>query len=87
MQCKIASLCIQKYIFFPTEKNVRDKVWRLGGERLKNWTSFGQILGSQASSGAKDSSFTPNHYMFRALGEVMSSATVICVQSVSQAYL
>ena len=54
-------------------------------EKFKSLASSGQILDSPAPSRAKASSFTPDYYMLRALGEVVSSAAVTHAQSMSRA--
>ena len=46
--------------------------------------SSDQILDSPSSSKAKANSSTLDYYMYKASGEVVSSATMTCVQSVSQ---
>jgi hypothetical protein len=54
-------------------------------DRFKNLTSSGQILDLLSSSEAKASISTLDYYMFGASGEVVSSAAVTRVQSVSRA--
>ena len=65
------------------EKAIEIKIRALE-EMFKNLASSGQILDSPSSSGAQASSSTPDYYMFRASGEVVSSAAVTRVQAVSQ---
>ena len=66
------------------EKALEAKVGALE-ERFKSLASSSQILDSPSSFGTQPSSSTPDYYMFGALGEMMSSASVTRAQGVSQA--
>ena len=66
------------------EKAMEAKIGALE-ERFKSLASSGQILDSPSTSGTKDSSSTPDYYMFGASGQVVSSAAVTRAQTVSRA--
>jgi hypothetical protein len=56
-------------------------------EKFKKLALSDQILDVPSSSGPKANSSTPDYYMFRVSGEMVSSAAVTRAQSVSRATL
>ena len=68
----------------PTLERVKVLEAKVGAleERFKSLASSGQILDSPSSCGAQSSSSTSDYYMFRASGEVVSSAAVTRAQAV-----
>ena len=74
----------EKRHFSKREKMLEAKIGALE-KRFKNLALSDQILDSPSSSGAQASSSTLDYYVFKASGEVVSSAAVTRAQIVSRA--